>query len=294
MMYGRRRRTLGALGAAAMFPACVASPSASAERDTDAAPVGGQGGAQPLHDSSPIGGTQPVADAELTRDVLPALDIGLMGGTQPDAGPHCAPAALATACITAQGEALRFEFQLVVVGEVTAMGTAAPENCDFVVWGGSAGEAVTFQVTEASGRILDVQIDAGGLDAYLAAHPLSVGEPVQLDLAHLVRNGMTSGLRWLRDGELVVAALNGAPPLTGLTVTRLAEVGEPSGGGGCLLHQFGARIAVDGTGVEVDVAPGCAVEAEGLTISNVSYDVYEDLGCCNAFSGPYVTVVARP
>ncbi len=255
---------------------------ADAARPVDA---GGHGGAQPAHDSGSIGGTQPVPDAGPIGDARPA----------PDAGPPCAPAVLGYACITAQGEPLPYEIDAPLEGELTAIGTPEADHCDLTVWGQGSGEFVTFQITEASGRILDVKIDAGGLDAYLDAHPLVVGEPVHIDGVRVGYDiqGEATGFRWLRDGRLAAAVLNRGR-VTGLTVSPLAEVGEPTTGDCCVIHQFGARIGVEGAGVEVDVAPGCAVEAGGLTISNLSYEEYDDLGCCNALGGPYVTVVARP
>ena len=302
MMYGRRRRTLGALGAAAMLPACVASPSASAEGDTDAAPVGGQGGAgghggAPVLDTGLTGGTQPVPDAGPIGGTQPVPDAGPIGGTQPvpDAGPSCAPPVPVNACITARGEPLPFEFDTVLEGEVTAVGTPEADHCDLEIWGQPPGESVTLEVTEASGRILDVKIKAGGLDAYLDAHPLVVGEPVRFDARRdsFESQGDTAGLRWLRGNALAVAVASGGR-VTGLNITPLAEVGEPIESGCCVEHQFGVHIGVEGTGVEVDVPPACSTVAEGLTISNFSYVQYDDLGCCNALGGPYVTVVARP
>jgi hypothetical protein len=214
MMIRRRRRTLGVLGVAVVAPACVASPAdeADAARPADAArqadavrpadaarPVdaGGHGGAQPAHDSGSIGGTQPVPDAGPIGDARPA----------PDAGPPCAPAALGYACFTAQGEPLPYEFDAPLEGEITAVGTPEADHCDLTVWGQGSGEFVTFQVTEASGRILDVKIDAGGLDAYLDAHPLVVGEPVHIDAVRVGYDiqGEATGFRWLRDGRLAAA-----------------------------------------------------------------------------------------
>jgi hypothetical protein len=301
MMYGRRRRTLGALGAAAMIPACVASPSA--EREADAAPSGGQGGAggrgghggAPVLDTGLTGGTQRMPDAGPIGGTQPVPDAGPSGGTQPvpDAGPSCAPAVQVGACIGAEGEPLPYEAEASLQGEVTAIGGGPPENCDFQVWGGpSGGESVTFQVTEASGRILDVQIEAGGLDAYLAAHPLAVGEPVQLDVARRSHEGQgeTSALRWLRGEALAALALD-HEPLDGVSITPIAEVAV-SEGDCCRSHDFSARIAVGGA--EVELAPGCSTVAAGLTISNVSYSELDDLGCCNALGGPVVSVVARP
>lgn len=238
----RRRRRLAVLGAAAVGPACMASPS----------------------------------------------DDG-------DAGGPCAPAAKGSGCFSAQGEPLPYEIDAPVEGELTAVGTPAPDHCDVAIWGPGSGESVTFQVTEASGRIVDVQIDAGGLDAYLAAHPLVVGEPVRIDLMRACYDvqGEETAFRWLRDGRLAAAVVN-LGDVPGVDIRWLPEVVEPERDSCCVVHVSGARVAVEDTSADVEVAPGCAVEADGLTISNIGYFGYEDLGCCNALGGPYVTVVARP
>lgn len=227
-------------------------------------------------------------DAE-RDDVAPRADAGL--DAAPDAGPACAPAQTAWFCVSEVGAELPWELDERLEGTVASL-EAAGEDCAFdLAVGGRGGSTAAFQLQTEAGRVLSVHVSAE-LEAYLAAHPLAIGEPVRL---HLRREefgiaGAAMSALWTR-GDRIVAGATSESTLDGVRVGRGREVATREDDC-CVVHEYVADIRAGDAAVSVP--PGCRAETEGLTISNVSFASYEDLGCCNALGGPSVTVVARP